>query len=78
MLLSFVWWMVAERYRSLSHGAVDQGLIYDFFSNFLIVREVLEIALMVVDLKMSAFLDFQLSIFSFEETSYIVLDPFSL
>ena len=42
------------------------------------MREVFEIALMVVDLKMSAFLDFQLSIFSFEETSYIVLDPFSL
>ena len=49
VLLSFVWWIVAERYRSLSHGAVDQGLSYVFFSNFLIVREVLEIALMVVD-----------------------------
>ena len=42
------------------------------------VREVLEIALMVVDWKMFAFLDFQLSIFSLEETSYVVLDPFSL
>ena len=42
------------------------------------MREVFEIALMVVDLKMSAFLDFQLSIFSLEETSFIVLDPFSL
>ena len=42
------------------------------------VRDVLEIALMVVDWKMSAFLDFQLSIFSLEETSYMVLDPFSL
>ena len=61
--------MVAERYSSLSHGAVDQGLMKDFFSNFLMVRDVLEIALMVVDWNMSAFLDFQLSIFSLEETS---------
>ena len=42
------------------------------------VKEVREIALMVVDWKVSAFLDFQLLIFSFEETSYVVFDPFSL
>ena len=70
--------MVAERYLSLSHGAVEQGFMLDFFSNFLMVREVLEIELMVVDWKISAFLDFQLSIFSLDETSYVVLDPFSL
>ena len=40
--------MVAERYES-SHGATDQGLMYDFFSNLLIVKEVREIELMVVD-----------------------------
>ena len=42
------------------------------------IRDVFEIELMVVDWKMFAFLDFQLSIFSLEETSYVVLDPFSL
>ena len=62
----------------LSHGAMDQGLMYDFFSNLLMVRDVFEIELMVVDWKMFAFRDFQLSIFSLEETSYVVFDPFSL
>ena len=42
------------------------------------VKEVREIALTVVDWKVSALLTFQLSIFSFEETSYVVFDPFTL